>query len=223
MTRVYVVLSIVLAVGAVAVTLFLYPQMPEKIPTHWNIKGEIDGYGEKGGAAFLVPGILVGLLALFAAIPWLSPKQFAIDTFRSTYWFIVLVVIGAMVFIHGLTMWAALAGRPVDITRPLLAGLLVMFGLMGNVMGKVRRNFYVGIRTPWTLASERVWNDTHRLGARWGVAAAVLGLVALLLPLSVPAQVVTTIVLILVAALGPAVYSLILYKRLERAGTLDRS
>lgn len=219
MTRLYVILSIVLVIGAAAVTLALYPQMPEKVPTHWNIKGEIDGYGSKATTALLMPGILVGLLGLFAAIPWLSPKQFAVDTFRATYWFIALVVTGAMTFIHGLLMWAALAG-PVDITRPLLAGLLVMFGLMGNVMGKVRRNFYVGIRTPWTLTSERVWNDTHRLGARWFVAVAALGLVALLLPIPIPAQVITTIALILIAALGPAVYSLILYKRLERTGSL---
>jgi len=220
MTRLYVLVSIVLAVGALAVTVFLYRQMPDKIPTHWNIKGEIDGYGDKTWAAFLMPGIVLGLLGLFAAIPWLSPKQFAVDTFDSTYWFIVLVITGAMIFIHGLTMWAALAGRPVDITKPLLAGLLVMFGLMGNVMGKVRRNFYMGIRTPWTLASERVWNDTHRLAGRWFVAVAAVGLAALLLPIPIAAQVVTTIVLILIAALGPAAYSLILYKRLERAGSL---
>jgi uncharacterized membrane protein len=219
MTRLYVILSIALTVGAFAVTLLLYPQMPEKIPTHWNIEGKIDGYGDKVWAAFLVPGILVGLLALFAALPWLSPKQFAVDTFRSTYWFIVLAVTGTMVFIHGLTMWAALAG-PVDITKPLLAGLLVMFGLMGNVMGKVRRNFYVGIRTPWTLANERVWNDTHRLAGRWFVASAALGLVAILLPIPLPALVITTIALIMMAALGPVVYSLILYKRLERAGSI---
>ena len=219
MTRLYVILCIALTVGALAVTLLLYPQMPEKIPTHWNIEGKIDGYGDKTWAAFLMPGILVGLVALFAALPWLSPKQFAVDTFRSTYWFIVLAITGTMVFIHGLTLWAALAG-PVDITKPLLAGLLVMFGLMGNVMGKVRRNFYVGIRTPWTLASDRVWNDTHRLAGRWFVAAAALGLVALLLPIPLSAIFITTIVLILTAALGPAVYSLVLYKRLERAGSI---
>jgi uncharacterized membrane protein len=219
MTRLYVILSIALTAGALAVTLLLYPQMPDKIPTHWNIEGKIDGYGDKAWAAFLMPVILTGLLALFAALPWLSPKQFAVDTFRSTYWFIVLVVTAALVFIHGLTMWAALSG-PVDITRPLLAGLLVMFGLMGNVLGKVRRNFYVGIRTPWTLASERVWNDTHRLAGRWFVAAAALGLVFLVLPVPLPALVITTIALIMSAALGPVIYSLIHYKRLERTGNI---
>jgi len=220
MTRLYAILSIVLTLGALAVTLALYPHMPEKIPTHWNIEGKIDGYGDKAFAAFLMPSVVLGLMALFAALPWLSPKQFAVDTFRSTYWFIVLVITAAMIFIHGLTMWAAMAGRPVDITKPLLAGILVMFGVMGNVMGKVRRNFYVGIRTPWTLASERVWNDTHRLAARWFVAAAALGLVVVILPIPLPALVITTIVLIMSAALGPVVYSLVHYKRLERAGSI---
>ena len=69
---------------------------------------------------------------------------------------------------------AAVAGEVV-ITRAMLAGLMIMFGLMGNVMGKVRRNFWVGVRTPWTLASDRVWNDTHRLAGQLFVGAAVIG------------------------------------------------
>ena len=119
-------------------------------------------------------------------------------------------------YLHGLLTWAALAGK-VDITRAMLAGMLIMFGLLGNVLGKVRRNFYVGVRTPWTLASERVWNNTHRLAARMFVGASVLGFFgALLLP--VEAAVITVLVVIFAAALVPVGYSLVLYKRLERQG-----
>ena len=124
----------------------------------------VDGYGGRIWS-LLTPAILAGLLLLFWVIPWLSPKHFEVDSFRSTYWFIVLVMTAMLVYLHGLLMWAAWSGK-VDITRPMLAGILVMFSLLGNVMGKVRRNFYVGVRTPWTLASERVWNDTHRLAAK---------------------------------------------------------
>jgi len=125
----------------------------------------VDGYGAKSWAAFLMPEVMAGLLVLFLALPWLSPKQFQVDAFRPTYWFIAFVVLCLMAYIHGLMLWSAAAGA-VDTTRALLAGVLLMFGLMGNVLGKVRRNFWVGVRTPWTLANERVWNDTHRLAAR---------------------------------------------------------
>lgn len=184
MTRIYVLLCVVIVAATLAASLILYPQMPEKIPTHWNIQGQIDAYGPKQWAAFLMPAVLAGLLLLFWAIPYLSPKHFEVDSFRSTYWFIILAVSLLMAFFHGLTLWAALADqqKPVDITRLILAGLLIMFALIGNVLGKVRCNFFIGVRTPWTLASQRVWNDTHWLTGRMFVGAAVVGLLAVVLP-----------------------------------------
>ena len=146
MTRLYIVLSLLLTAAALVATLILYPQLPEKIPIHWNIHGVVDGYGGREWS-LLTPTILVGILLLFWVIPWLSPKHFEVDSFRSTYWFIVLVMTGLFVYIHGLLMWAAWSGK-VDITRPMLAGILVMFALLGNVLGKVRRNFYVGVALP---------------------------------------------------------------------------
>lgn len=223
MTRTYIIVSIVLTVVALAASLILYPQMPDQIPTHWNIHGQIDGYGSKQWAAFLTPAIMVGLLLLFWAIPWLSPKHFEVDSFRATYWFIVAVMSAMMAFVHGLTLWAARADQqdPVDITRLMLVGLLIMFALIGNVLGKVRRNFYVGVRTPWTIASERVWNDTHRLAGRLFVGAGVLGLLAVVLPLPLPAIIIAVIALIMGASLIPVVFSLVLYKRLEKRGLID--
>jgi uncharacterized membrane protein len=219
MTRGYLLFSLALVAGAFVASAALYPRLPEKIPVHWNIEGKIDGYGSKTWALFLSPGIMLCLLGLFLVLPWLSPKQFSLDSFRSTYGFIVAVILATVGYIHGLTLWAALAGQ-VDITRALLAGLLIMFGLMGNVLGKVRRNFWVGIRTPWTLASDRVWNDTHRLAAQWFVGAAAVGLVCVLLPLPLPVVTIATIVVIMCAALFPVGYSLVHYKRLERRGEL---
>ncbi|MCE9526418.1 MAG: DUF1648 domain-containing protein [Planctomycetales bacterium] len=223
MTRIYVILCIVLAVAALAASLILYPQLPEKIPTHWNIQGQIDAYGQKQWAAFMVPAMMAGLLLLFWVIPYLSPKHFEVDTFRSTYWFMILAISLLMAFIHGLTLWAALADqqKPEDITRLMLAGLLIMFAVIGNVMGKVRRNFFVGVRTPWTLASERVWNDTHRLAGRLFVGGAILGLLAVVLPIPLSAATIAVVAIIIVSAATPAVYSLVLYKRLEKRGELN--
>lgn len=220
MTRVYVVGALLILAASLGASLILYNQMPEQIPTHWNLEGKIDGYGSKQWAAFLLPGMTAGLLLVFSVLPWLSPKRFEVDSFRSTYWFIGLVITATMAYIHGLMLWAALASTPLDITRALLAGLLIMFGLMGNVLGKVRRNFYVGVRTPWTIASERVWNDTHRLAGRLFVVAALVGLVALVPLFPMPASSIAVFVLIMAAALFPVGYSLWLYKKLEQTGEL---
>jgi uncharacterized membrane protein len=218
MTRFYWTLALVIVLATVAASAIAYPQLPQRIPTHWNIKGEIDGYGDKTWAAFLLPGAMLGLLALFRALPCLSPKPFTMDTFRSTFAFIVALCMATFAYIHGLTLWAGLVG-PLDISRMLLGGLCVMFTLMGNVLGKVHKNMYVGVRTPWTLASDRVWIDTHRLAARMFVGAGLFGLVVCFIANQIVSTVIT-IALIAVASLVPVVYSLVHYKRLEKRGEL---
>ncbi|MGE0755667.1 MAG: SdpI family protein [Pirellulaceae bacterium] len=219
MTRIYIGVAVAVTVASVVATCIVYPWLPAEIPIHWNIRGEIDDHGSKEWAAFLAPGFMVGLLVLLALIPWMSPRHFTVDTFQTTYWFIATVIMTTFAYIQVLILWAGLRG-PVDTTRPLLTGLLIMFALIGSAMGNVRQNFWVGVRTPWTLASERVWNDTHWLAARMFVVASVLGLGLLILPLPLPAVSVAVFVLIMAAALVPVIYSLVRYKRLERRGEI---
>lgn len=219
MARLYITLSVAAIVAAFVASLVLYPQLADQVPIHWNIQGQVDSYGSKSWAAFLMPEGMTGLLILFLLLPWLSPKHFEVESFRSTYWFIAFVLTCLAAYIHGLMLWSAAAGG-VNTTRALLVGILVMFGLMGNVLGKVRRNFWVGIRTPWTLASERVWNDTHRLAARLFVVAAVAGLAIVVLPISLPAMSITVFILIIVSTVLPVFYSLAHYKWLERRGEI---
>ena len=112
--------------------------------------------------------------------------------------------------------WAAHSGN-LAIDRVLLTGIALFFALTGNVMGKGRCNFWLGIRTPWTLASERVWYATHRFAARSMVAGAALALALLLL--RVPGAACMAVLIGSVAL--PAVWSLVYYKRLERTGALE--
>jgi uncharacterized membrane protein len=208
------------AVGIVAATAvgsaLAYPALPDRLPMHWNIDGEVDRWGDKQMVVPLVPAMMLGLLGLFAALPWLSPKQFTLDTFRATYEYIVALIIALCAYIQVLTLWAGWSGR-LDISQAIIGGVCLMTALLGNVLGKVKRNFYVGIRTPWTIASDRVWISTHRIAARFFVAAGLIGLAACL----VTSGMWTFVVLMVVmgaAGLIPVVYSLVLYKRLERRG-----
>jgi uncharacterized membrane protein len=219
MVRIYVAIALVLTIATAVASVVLYPHMPDQIPTHWNIQGEVDDYGSKEWAIFLLPGIMVLMIVLFRVLEWASPRQFTVENFRPTYYFVLLILVALMAFIHALMLWTAVAG-PVDTTRVLIAGMCLFFAMLGAVLGRVQRNFWVGVRTPWTIASERVWKDTHRLAAWLFVVAGMLGFV---IALVVPANSVATVslfVLIMSAALVPVFYSLILYKMLERRGEL---
>jgi uncharacterized membrane protein len=204
-----------------AASAYLYPGLPDRIPTHWNIHGKVDGYGSKTWAVFLMPAVCLLMLGLFRLLPWLSPKGFQVDTFRPTYEFIMVGVVGLFCYIHAVILYATLrhvAGNDqgFDMGRALCAGIFLFFALLGNVMGKVRRNFYMGVRVPWTLASERVWNDTHRVAAWTMVGGGLLGFLIVVSGLPIAAGFGVLIASVIV----PVVYSFVHYKSLERRGAL---
>jgi uncharacterized membrane protein len=142
--------------------------------------------------------------------PWLSPKYFEIDSFLSTYRQVMLMVLCMMAYVSMVILWAGI-GHSIDEGRTIVGGICLTFALMGNVMGRVRRNFFLGIRTPWTLASERVWNGTHRFAAKTFVAGGLLGLTFTIIGLNR-----WPVIALLVGGLSPVVYSLVFYKQLER-------
>src|SRR5271157_1951898 len=215
MTRKYYIMGAALIAVVLAATAVAYPHLPDTVPTHWDAHGNVNGWSAKWTLFATVPGMMTAILLLFAALPWLSPKHFEVDSFRSTYLYIMVVILAMMTYMHALMLAAGLSWM-VDVGRAIEGGVCLLIALLGNVLGKVRRNFFVGIRTPWTLASERVWNVTHRLAAKTFFAGGLLGLIAVLLraPFWLP------IAAIVIALLVPAVYSLIAYKQLERRGEL---
>jgi uncharacterized membrane protein len=223
MTR-WLYVSIALTAAAFAASLYVYDfeydRLPDQVPIHWNIDGVADGFVPKEDALrafFLLPAVMAGFVLLTLALPWLSPRHFEVDTFRDVYGYVMMLVVALFGYIHVATLWGSLQrDRPVDVGRLVVGGILLFLALIGNVLGRVRRNFWVGVRTPWTLASDGVWNATHRLAAWLFVAAGVLGLVAAV----AGAPLLWCFVGIMIAALAPVVYSLVLYKRLERQGRL---
>jgi uncharacterized membrane protein len=221
MNRWYWIIAILLTAFVWGVSAWFYPSLPQTIPTHWNIHGQVDGHGDKRWALFLMPLTTTAMLVFFRLLPALSPKQFEVDSFRSTYLFIMVAIVGLFAYLQVMILlatWQEVRGgaKWFDIGRVLMGGIFLFFGLMGNVMGKVRKNFYIGIRVPWTLASDRVWNDTHRLAAWLMVLGSVVGLVIVLtgLPMTL------AIGVLIASALIPVVYSFFHYKALERRGAL---
>lgn len=207
-------LLLVLGMGAV-----VYPELPARVPLHWNAVGEVDGWGERP-LLLIHSAIMLGLAALWLVLPRISPRRFGVDRFADTWWFSGMLLVALFAYMQCIHLWAALKpGFPMD--RAVLGGIALLFVLLGNVMGKLRRNFWLGVRTPWTLANERVWYATHRLAARTMVAGGLLALAAALGALSGPLSGMVAVAALLGSALVPVVFSLVYYKRLERAGTLE--
>ena len=216
--------SVVLAGAAWAASLVawygFYDRLPAQVPVHWGPSGQPDKFVPRPDALpylLLMPGVMTGLALLTPVLPWLSPRHFEVDRFRGTYNYLMALVQALLAYLHG-TILAATFGAPFHIGTLMMGGMFLFFALMGNVLGKVRRNFFVGVRTPWTLASEVVWVRTHRLTAWVWVAGGTVGFLAILA--GVP-PLLTLIVLLPVLVLYPVVYSLVLYKRLQREGKLD--
>lgn len=215
MSRINWILAVIITAAVWVFAVVVYPRLPEQVPTHWNIRGEVDGWGHKSWATFLMPASMTLMLGLFRVLPWLSPRHFQLDTFQKTYDFIVLLVMGLFAYLGVLLILPGLeVAVPID--RALLGGMFLFFMLLGNVLGKVQRNFFVGVRTPWTLASDRVWADTHRVAAWVFAGMGVLGLAAVGLGLNP----IVSLVAIALAVLGVVIYSLVRYKQLERRGML---
>jgi uncharacterized membrane protein len=211
----YYLAGILLTAAALAATIAAYPQLPDSVPTHWNIHGQPNGYSPKWALYILGPGIMAGIVLLTWLLPWLSPKHFEVEGFRSTYLQVMLMMAGLMAYIYATTLWSGI-GHKVNVGRTGLFGVCILFALLGNVMGKVRRNFFIGVRTPWALASERVWNATHRLAAKTFVAGGLAGLVLIAMGMNAWPPFVAVIT----GALIPVLYSLYFYKQLEGRGEL---
>lgn len=208
-TRTTIFTSITLIAIAVLAGLLLWDRLPDPMPGHWNAAGEIDGYISKFWGVFLVPIISIALTGLFLIIPRIDPLKANIAQFRAAFnWFIV-VFMAYMLYVYALTLVAAL-GTPFNMTLMLLPAVGLLFIGVGYLMSGAKRNFFIGIRTPWTLSSDTVWDKTHKLGSKLFMLGGVVTILCAFLGES-------GIWIMLVAMLGasfvPIVYSYVLYQR----------
>jgi uncharacterized membrane protein len=166
-----------------AVGLGALPYLPNPSPIHWNAAGEVDGYGSPLVAALLTPAIGALLVGLAPLLPRLDPRGRNYTEFRGTY---ELIMNGLLLFLTALQLVtiAFALGWPVSVPRVIGVGVGLLFALIGNELGRVQPNYFVGVRTPWTLADPEVWRRTHRVGGRVFAGVGVLIAVSsLLLPL----------------------------------------
>lgn len=198
-------------IGAAALySAVLFPSLPNPTPSHWDANGHINGYSSPLFVCVLMPAMMLLILGLFIALPKMSPEKFKVDSWERVYNLIMVLVMTLMGAIHVLTLTATHNTAMLS-PRGLFCLIFLFFALMGNFIGKVRRNFWVGVRTPWTLANETVWNIVHRRAGQLWVAIGLIGAVLTLLGLPFW----YSFTLLIVSAFIPVIHSYFVWKRIE--------
>ena len=166
-------LPIIIILAAVISSFYFYSNFPDKVPIHWNVAGEVDRYGSRTIGAFLFPAIILGMYLMFLGIPYIDPKKERYTQFKRVYHVFKNLLIVFMTAMYFITSFNAL-GYDISVATwiPLMVGALFVF--LGNYMSKLKPNWFMGIRTPWTLSSEEVWNKTHRLGGKVFIGGGVI-------------------------------------------------
>ncbi len=166
--------SLALIALAALGTAAIYPRLPDQLPIHWNLQGQVDGHGQKIWAAWVGLATPVLVWILLAVLPWLSPRRFEVEPFAATYAAVVLLVTTFLVAMHAVVLGGAFWPR-LDVGRAILASVSLLIAALGPPMRSVRPNFWMGVRTPWTLADVNTWDDTHRMASWWFPAMGAVG------------------------------------------------
>ena len=189
-----------------------WDKFPDQIPTHFNIKGEPDDYSGKAFGLFLMPAINVMMYFLFLAMPIIDPSRKNYGLFQDKFKAIRMILHVFFTLIFFIVSTYAL-GYKFNMTMLIFYSVLTLFLLLGNYMGNVRHNYFIGVRTPWTLANEEVWTKTHRLTAKLWVFSTLI--MMCILPF-VPEPEVAFITYVIMISVIPIIYSYIIFRKIEK-------
>ena len=187
------VLVVVTFVGAIIV----YPRLPDRVPTHWDIHDRVNGYGPRWMATFLMPVMLLALWGLMRFLPRIDPRRANYAKMQGVYDLVVNVMLTLIAVLHFVVLGAA-SGVPISIARVVPAIVGVALIVIGRLLPLAQPNWWFGIRTPWTLSNDRVWARTHRVGGYVIMTIGVLAIVASMLGMTIASAAVG----IVAAALG---------------------
>ena len=189
---------------------YVWNQLPSEVPLHWNIKGEVDRYGDRS-ELILIP-ILTSLLIylIFLAVPYIDPKK-QIQKMGKKYDTLKWII---TTFMSVLALFIIYTAKNQSIANPnyilLLCG--VLFIIFGNYFKTIKANYFIGIRTPWTLENEAVWKETHKLGGKiWFAGGLLIILSSLIFDEQTNFIIFMTIIAVMV--LVPVVYSYLLFRK----------
>jgi uncharacterized membrane protein len=190
-----------------------YSHLPERVPSHWDAQGQVNGYSGPFMAAFFTPLLAIVLVPLLMLLPLIDPLKANIQKFRGAYNLVVLALLVYLIYVHALTLYNVLV-QPVNITLGLLPAFIGLDLVLAYTLAHTRQNWFMGIRTPWTMSNAVVWDKTHRLGSRLLYAGAALSVVGFFIP---QAAFVFMIVPLLLMAVVTIPYSYVVYRQETQA------
>lgn len=200
---------IMIAVSA-ALSFYFYAHWPMRIASHWNFRGEVDGYASSLFMALFFPLLLIGLYLLFLVLPYIDPRREHYVEFAKTYHVFKGVLLAALLAVYLVTGIYNL-GYDFNVGIAVAAIIGVLMIVIGSFLSKIKFNYFMGIRTPWTLASETVWDKTHRVGGWLFVLLGCCIIVAPFLP-----EILALIVFITgaaIAVIGSFLYSYLVFRQ----------
>ncbi len=202
--------GLVVAALAAALSVWAYPRLPDMVATYWDLRGVPDGYSSRVWAVAMMPLVILGLTGVFTVLPKVDPRGQNYAKFLDSYWLIVNAILVFVGVGHALIIAHAM-GLTVHVDRLLPLGLGLLLVFLGNYLRRVEPNWFVGIRTPWTLSSDTVWRKTHRTAGWLFVIGGLIITAGAFAPPGafVPLFVVTLVVITTV----PVAQSYILWKR----------
>lgn len=202
-----------LAMGLISLvaTAVLYSKLPEMIPVHWNVRGEVDNYGPRY-MAWVIGALPLLIYLLMRFLPAIDPRHKNYEKSARAYNATMIGIVTLMMGLQLLILGSA-TGLVLKMDMFVKAAIGVLFVVIGNYMGTIRSNFFFGIKTPWTLSSDEVWRKTHRLGGALFILAGLSFIGAAFIRGSL--SVLILIIMIVAAVVVPIVYSYLLYRKTE--------
>jgi uncharacterized membrane protein len=176
-TRLTTIIVLVLIIGATLAGVFLWKQLPDPMASHWDVNDQVNGYMSRFWGVFMMPLVLLGMFLIFLVIPQIDPLKANIAQFRGPFNLFIAFMVGFMAFVHVLTLLWNLGYTSFGIGDAILPAMGLLFIVVGSLLRKAKRNFFIGIRTPWTLSSDYVWDKTHKLGSVLFMLSGVLAVI----------------------------------------------
>jgi uncharacterized membrane protein len=203
------ILALIIIAVSFAVGVYFYPQLPEKVASHWNASGAVDGYMNKFWGLFLMPILALAVFLLFIFLPKIDPLKENIKKFKGYFDGFILALIIFFFYIYILTIvWNK--GIYFDMGRFLIPALGILFFYAGVLIEKSKRNWFMGIKTPWTLSSDQVWDKTNKLGGKLFKISGVIAFLGIFMP---SFAMILVLVPIILTAIYLFVYSYVEYKK----------
>jgi uncharacterized membrane protein len=211
--RLGIVLMLILTT---VVTLVVYPLMPDIVASHWNTAGELDGTMPKFWGLVLIPLLMYGFCALFMVLPYIDPLRKNYRKFQDYYDGFILMFAAFFFFVQlEIILWGLGIYVSPNLTMPVMIGILFIY--IGFLLEHAEPNWFVGIRTPWTMSSDSVWKKTHQIGATLFKLAGVVSMIGILAGTYAWLFIIIPVVTV---ALCTVVYSYIEFNKERTAGTV---